>query len=262
MLKQILVSVDANVKRFIIAVGEATLLAFSGLRGIFTTPFDLRLIIREADSIGVKSLFLTGIIALFTGMVLSLQTIYGLSLYGAELYVGSVVSLTIVREMGPVLTAIMVGGRVGSGIAAEIGSMQVTEQIDAIRALGANPIKKLVTPRIMAAMLVLPMLTVAADAIGILGGLIIAIYELNINYEYYLNTIWMILTTSDFYTGVGKTVIFGFIIAVVGCYYGLNTKGGTMGVGRSTTIAVVTNSILILIADFFLTKLFLVIFGF
>lgn len=261
-MKNLLILVDIRGKKIISAVGEITLLAYRGTKGIFRPPFNLKLIIREIDNIGVKSMFLVSIIALFTGMVLSLQTIYGLGLFGAELYVGSVVSLTVVREMGPVLTAIMVGGRVGSGMAAEIGSMQVTEQIDAIRALGASPVKKLVTPRIIAAMLVLPMLTVAADAIGILGGLVIGIFELNISYQYYLNTIWFVLTIHDLYTGIGKTIFFGFIISVIGCYYGLHTQGGTTGVGKSATITVVTVSILIIAADFFLTKLFLLIFGF
>lgn len=261
-LKNLLISVDISGKKIVSSIGEIALLAIKGVKGIFTPPFNLKLVIREVDSIGVKSLFLVSIIALFTGMVLSLQTIYGLGLFGAELYVGSVVSLTIVREMGPVLTAIMVGGRIGSGMAAEIGSMQVTEQIDAIRALGANPIKKLVTPRIIAAMFVLPLLTVAADIIGITGGLLIGIFELNISYQYYLNTIWFVLTIPDLYTGIGKTVFFGFIIAIIGCYYGLQTKGGTTGVGKSATITVVTVSILILTADFFLTKIFLLLFGF
>ncbi len=261
-MRDFLVSVNINGKKIVTAIGDITILAYNGVKGIFTPPFNLRLIIREMDSIGVKSLFLISIIAFFIGMVLSLQTIYGLGLFGAEFYVGSVVSLTVVREIGPVITAIMVGGRVGSGMAAEIGSMQVTEQIDAIRALGANPIKKLVTPRIIAAMLVLPMLTVAADVLGILGGLVIGIIELDLSYEYYLNTIWFVLSIHDIYTGIGKTIFFGFIISVVGCYYGLSTDGGTTGVGKSATITVVTVSILIIAADFFLTKIFLLVFGF
>ena len=151
------------------AVGNASILAYKGFFGIFKPPFNLNLIIREADNIGVKSLVVVCIISLFAGMVLALQTIYGLRYYGAELYVGSVVSLSMVREMAPVLSAIMIGGRVGSGIAAEIGSMQVTEQIDAIRALGADPIKKLVSPKIFAAIFMVPLLTVAADIVGSLA---------------------------------------------------------------------------------------------
>lgn len=173
---------------------------------------------------------------------------------------GSVVSLSIVRELGPVLTSIMVGARIGSGIAAEIGSMQVTEQIDAMRALGASPIKKLVSPKIFAGLITLPLLTVTADFIGIFGGLIIATFELDIDHIFYINSILTTITISDFLSGIGKTVFFGLLIAVIGCYFGLKTSGGTTGVGRSTTISVVTISISILIADFFLTKLFLMVF--
>ena len=259
-MKQLLLNLDDFGKRFITAVGDASILAYKGLRGIVTPPFNFNLIIKEADNIGVRSLMVVCTIALFAGMVLALQTIYGLRYYGAELYVGSVVSLSMVREMSPVLTSIMVGGRMGSGIAAEIGSMQVTEQIDAIRALGADPIKKLVSPKIFAAIFVVPLLTIAADIVGVFGGMIIAMAELNIGYQYYLNTVWWTIGISDFCSGIGKTAFFGFIITLMGCYFGLGTRGGTTGVGRSTTIAVVTIALLIIISDFFLTKLFFLVF--
>ncbi len=259
-MKELLLNIDDKSKKFIMAVGEAAILAYKGFIGIFKPPFNLNLIIKEADNIGVKSLIVVCVIALFAGMVLALQTIYGLRYYGAELYVGSVVSLSMVREMAPVLASIMVGGRMGSGIAAEIGSMQVTEQIDAIRALGANPIKKLVSPKIFAAIFVVPLLTVAADIVGVFGGMIVAMIELNIGYQYYLNTVWWTIGISDFCSGIGKTAFFGFIIALIGCYFGLNTTGGTTGVGRSTTVAVVTIALLIIISDFFLTKLFFLVF--
>ena len=259
-MKQLLLNLDDFGKRFITAVGDASILAYKGLRGIVTPPFNFNLIIKEADNIGVRSLMVVCTIALFAGMVLALQTIYGLRYYGAELYVGSVVSLSMVREMSPVLTSIMVGGRMGSGIAAEIGSMQVTEQIDAIRALGADPIKKLVSPKIFAAIFVVPLLTIAADIVGVFGGMIIAMAELNIGYQYYLNTVWWTIGISDFCSGIGKTAFFGFIITLMGCYFGLGTRGGTTGVGRSTTIAVVTIALLIIISDFFLTKLFFLFF--
>lgn len=259
-MKAFLLNLDDSVKRFIIAVGDASILAYKGTLGIFKPPFNLNLIIKEADNIGVKSLVVVCIIALFAGMVLALQTIYGLRYYGAELYVGSVVSLSMVREMAPVLSAIMIGGRMGSGIAAEIGSMKVTEQIDAIRALGADPVKKLVTPKIFAAIFVVPLLTVAADIVGVFGGMVVAMAELNIGYQYYLNTVWWTIGISDFCSGIGKTAFFGFIIALTGCFFGLNTRGGTTGVGRSTTVAVVTIALLIIISDFFLTKLFFLIF--
>ncbi len=260
MLKNILLSIDAASKKFILSIGQTTLLAIKGLEGIFLPPFGLRLILREIDNFGAGSLLLVDLIALFTGMVMALQTIYGLSWYGAEMYVGSVVSLTLVRELGPVLTSIMVGARVGSGIAAEIGSMQVTEQIDAMRALGASPIKKLVTPKILAGMITLPLLTITADIIGIFGGMVIAIFELEIDRVFYLNSVLTTIKISDLISGTGKTVFFGFLIAVIGCYFGLRTSGGTKGVGHATTMTVVTVSILILISDFFLTKLFLILF--
>lgn len=260
MLKNILWSVDATGRKFVISMGEITILAFRGIAGIFLPPFNLKLLLREIHNFGAGSLLLVDIIALFTGMVLALQTIYGLSMYGAEIYVGSVVSLSLVRELGPVLTSIMVGARVGSGIAAEIGSMQVTEQIDAMRALGASPVKKLVAPKIFAGMLTLPLLTVTADIIGILGGMIIALLELDIDRIFYINSVLTTITILDLISGIGKTIFFGFLIAVIGCYFGLETTGGTRGVGNSTTVAVVTISISILISDFFLTKLFLILF--
>ncbi|WP_347275233.1 ABC transporter permease [Candidatus Kuenenia sp.] len=256
----VLISIDHTVKKFLLSMGQVTLLAFKGFWGIFLPPFNLKLLLKEIDNFGAGSFLLVNIIALFTGMVMSLQTIYGLRMYGAEMYVGSVVSLSIVRELGPVLTSIMVGARIGSGIAAEIGSMQVTEQIDAMRALGASPIKKLVSPKIFAGLITLPLLTVTADFIGIFGGLIIATFELDIDHIFYINSILTTITISDFLSGIGKTVFFGLLIAVIGCYFGLKTSGGTTGVGRSTTISVVTISISILIADFFLTKLFLMVF--
>src|SRR3990167_8692827 len=256
----VLISIDHTVKKFLLSMGQVTLLTFKGFWGIFLPPFNLKLLLKEIDNFGAGSFLLVNIIALFTGMVMSLQTIYGLRMYGAEMYVGSVVSLSIVRELGPVLTSIMVGARIGSGIAAEIGSMQVTEQIDAMRALGASPIKKLVTPKMLAAMVTLPLLTVTADIIGIFGGMIIAIFELEIDRVFYLNSVLITIKISDLISGTGKTVFFGFLIAVIGCYFGLKTSGGTNGVGHSTTMTVVTVSILILISDFFLTKLFLILF--
>lgn len=259
-MKELLLNLDDRGKKFFIVVGEASILAYKGFLGIFRTPFNFNLIVKEADNIGAKSLIVVCIISLFAGMVLALQTIYGLSYYGAELYVGSVVSLSMVREMAPVLSAIMVGGRMGSGIAAEIGAMRVTEQIDAIRALGADPVKKLVSPKIFAAIFVMPLLTVAADIVGVFGGMVIAMLELNVEYQYYLNTVWWTIGISDFCSGIGKTAFFGFIIALIGCYFGLNTSGGTTGVGRSTTVTVVTIALLIIISDFFLTKLFFLVF--
>lgn len=261
MIKMLLVSLDSVLRRAVQSVGLVFILSVRGIAGIFIPPFNFMLIVKELDNIGTKSLIVVDLMALFGGMVLALQTIYGLSEFGAELYVGTVVALSLVRELGPVFTAIMVGARVGSGIAAEIGSMQVTEQIDAIRALGADPIKKLVTPKIVAAMIALPLLTVTADVVGICGGLVVSIFELNIDSRYYLQSVWDIIKIRDFVSGVGKTIVFGLIISILGCYYGFSTTGGTTGVGRSTTIAVVTMSVFILISDFFITKLFIILLG-
>ncbi len=256
----LLLSIDVVAKKGILLVGQVSLLAIKGFIGIFIPPFNLKLVLREIDNFGAGSLFLVDLIALFTGMVMALQTIYGLRMYGAEIYVGSVVSLTLVRELGPAMASIMVGARVGSGIAAEIGAMQVTEQIDAMRALGASPIKKLVSPKILAGMITLPLLTVTADIVGIFGGMVIALFELEIDRTFYIDSVLTTITISDLVSGIGKTVIFGVLVAVIGCYFGLRTMGGTTGVGRSTTNTVVTVSILILISDFFLTKLFLIMF--
>jgi phospholipid/cholesterol/gamma-HCH transport system permease protein len=222
-------------------------------------PYDLRLIVQQIDYIGIRSLTVVNLIAVFSGMVLALQTAYVLTRFGAKGFIGVVVALSLVREIGPVFTAIMVGGRVGSGITAEIGSMKVTEQIDAIRVMGANPVKKLVVPKLVATVVALPLLTIVAVILGILGGLLISVSELQVNPHYYFNTILESITFQDVVSGVGKTFFFGLIIALIGCYQGMVTEGGTEGVGRSTTITVVLISIMILISDFFLTKLFMLL---
>jgi phospholipid/cholesterol/gamma-HCH transport system permease protein len=210
--------------------------------------------LRQLESIGSRSLPIVLITALFTGMVLALQTGIALERFGAKLYVGSVVGLSLARELGPVLTALMVGGRVGAGITAEIGAMQVTEQVDAIRSMGADPVQKLVLPRVLAATLALPLLTVLADVLGVFGGLLIASTQFGLTPNFYLDTIYSTVTVEDLVSGVSKTFVFGWIIAMVGCFSALETTGGTVGVGRATTTAVVVASISVLIADFFLTK--------
>ncbi len=219
-------------------------------------PFYFHLFIEQCYQLGVKSISLTCITALSTGMVMSLQFGHGLERFGGKLYVPKVVGLSIMRELGPVLTCLMLAGRVASGIASEIGSMNVTQQVDAIRALGTDPIQRLVIPRLLALILVAPMLTILADIVGIYGGMAISYIELNIPTEFYFHESVAALGRSDFTVGIAKTFFFGFIIAITGCYYGLNTTGGTQGVGSSTTKAVVTSSILITISDFVLTKLF------
>ena len=237
-------------------MGEVLHLLLQTLGACRQIPRHLRHVTGQIAQIGADSLPLISVMALFVGMVLALQSGYQLRRYGAAETLGTLVGLSMVRELGPVLTALLVGGRVGSGITAELGSMKVTEQIDAMRALGANPIKKLVVPRVLTAMLVLPLLTLVADVLGILGGMVISQWEFNVDYHFYLNTVLQNLKLADLLSGLGKTVFFGFIIGIVGCYEGLETKGGTEGLGRATTAAVVTSALLILISDFFLTKFF------
>lgn len=255
-MRRLLFHLGDQATSFIGAVGGVSLLAFQAFYYAALPPYGFRLILRQLDHIGVKSLPIIGIAAVFTGLVLALQSVYGLARFGAKAYVGIIVGLSMVRELGPVLTALLVGGRVGSGITAELGSMKVTEQIDAMRALGASPIKKLVVPKVLGTMLVLPLLTVVANVVGILGGMVISQYEFHVDPHLYMNSVLRSLKVADLLSGLGKTVFFGFIIAIVGCYQGLEVKGGTEGLGRATTTTVVASSILILISDFFLTKFF------
>ena len=199
---------------------------------------------------------MAGITTIFTGMVLALQTAYSLPALGVKYYIGTVVSKSLVRELGPVLTALIVGGRIGAGMTAELGTMKVTEQIDALRSMGADPVKKLVVPKLAATLVMLPALTAIGDALGILGGLVIAVLQLNLTAGLYLNDALSALTLDDVLSGVGKSFFFAYFIALVGCYNGLNAQGGADGVGRATTNTVVLASILVLVSDFFLTKLF------
>jgi len=215
----------------------------------------------QFDHVGVGSLSIAVLTALFTGAVLALQFAQGLQFYGASSYTGKLVALGIVRELGPTLTAILVGGRVGAGFAAELGSMAVTGQVDAIQALGADPIHKLVVPRVLACTIMIPVLTILADAVGLIGGMLAVMSEVGVSYRWYiaqiLDTIWL----SDFNHGLIKSCFFGLIIGLVGCYMGLKTRGGTEGVGRSTTNTVVATSIAILVSNFFLTKVIMVVYG-
>ena len=240
--------------------GGLALLAAQVGRNLALPPSYLWLVAREIDIIGIRSLVVALTAALFTGMVLALQSAVNMARFGAENYVGPVVALSILRELGPVLTAILVGGKVASGITAELGSMKVTEQIDALRSLGVNYVKKLIVPRLLAALLVFPLVTVLADGIGLFGGMLIVVFERNVDAYLYWNTIsyWVVL--KDFLTGIGKSVVFGALVTLIGCYNGLATEGGTEGLGRSTTATVVQVAMGVIISDFFLTKLFLFLF--
>ncbi len=242
---------------FLSQIGEVTRLAGQSVVRMFTRPLDVAEVFRQCDRIGVGSLNLTNITALFTGMVLALQTAYALGQFGARMYIGEVVALSLVRELGPVLTALMVGGRVGSGIAAEIGSMAVTEQVDAIRSMGSDPVRKLVVPRLWATIAMLPLLTILADAMGIFGGLLIGVFQEGLSASFYLQRTFQVLSFDDVALGVAKPLLFAFQIALLGCYNGLNARGGADGVGKATTNTVYVVAISVLISDFFITKLFL-----
>jgi phospholipid/cholesterol/gamma-HCH transport system permease protein len=187
---------------------------------------------------------------------MALQTAYSLPTLGIKYYIGTVVSKSLVRELGPVLTALIVGGRIGAGMTAEIGTMKVTEQIDALRSMAADPVKKLVVPKLVATLVMLPALTILGDALGILGGLIVAVFQLNLTPGLYWNDVLSSLKLGDLASGIGKSFFFGYFITIVGCHNGLTTEGGADGVGRATTNTVVLAAILVLISDFFLTQLF------
>jgi phospholipid/cholesterol/gamma-HCH transport system permease protein len=239
--------------------GRFALLVWLTARSALRPRFPARETLRQIEAIGVRSTTIVVLTALFTGMVLALQTGIALARFGARPYVGSVIGLSLARELGPVLTALMVGGRVGAGITAEIGAMRVTEQVDAIRSMGADPVQKLVLPRVVAATLALPVLTVFANLLGVIGGLAISAAQFRIAPSFYLETIFNAVTVDDVLSGLAKTVVFGWIIAMVACFSALQTTGGTVGVGRATTRTVVTASVAVLISDFFLTQLMLVL---
>lgn len=215
--------------------------------------------LHEIYMLGVKSFIIVGVSAMAVGLVMSIQFGFGLARFGAKLYVPKIVTLSIVRELGPIFTALMIAGRVGAGIAAEVGSMKVTQQIDAIRALGTNPLLRIVIPKVLACTLVAPLLTIMADFIGVFGGMLISSSQLGVgSYDYFFKS-FAIITTRDVLGGLLKSLVFGFLIGLTGCYYGMNTTGGTQGVGNSTTRAVVTGTVLVLLFDFILTQMLWVI---
>jgi phospholipid/cholesterol/gamma-HCH transport system permease protein len=241
--------------KIVLETQEATLMVARSAMGFIRRPFYIRETIAQMDIVGVGSLPIAMLAAFFIGAVLALQTASTLEAFGAQNYTGRLVATSLVRELGPVLTCILLAGRIGSGIAAELGSMKVSEQIDAMRALGTDPLRKLVLPRIVALVIMSPTLTVFANVVGTLGGLLISLTLLQIPASVYNTSARDALNYHDIFGGLLKPVVFGFIIAVVGCRCGLRTQGGTVGVGRSTTQSVVMSILLILISDFFLTKL-------
>ncbi len=236
--------------------GALGILTGRAFLAMIAPPYEIGLWMRQMEQIGVRSLGVAGITTIFTGMVLALQTALSLPALGVKYYIGSVVSKSLVRELGPVLTALIVGGRIGSGMTAEIGTMKVTEQIDALRSMAADPVKKLVAPKLVATLVMLPVLTILGDALGTLGGLIVATFTLDLAPGLYINDVLDTLTFDDLFSGIAKSFFFAYFITIIGCYNGLNTTGGADGVGRATTNTVVLAAILVLVSDFFLTKLF------
>jgi phospholipid/cholesterol/gamma-HCH transport system permease protein len=245
--------------QFFAFVGGLSRLARDMWVNLWTRPFYPYLVIEQMYQIGVRSLTLVSATAISTGMVMALQFGYGLERFGGKYYVPKVVALSLVRELGPVFTSLMLAGRIGAGITAEIGSMNVTQQIDAIRALGTSPIKKIVIPRVLGCLIVLPLLTVIANFVGILGSLFVCSAELGIDPLFFYQKVTYTVVLTDFIVGVAKTLFFATFISLVGCYYGMRTTGGTQGVGIATTKSVVTSSILIVVSDSILTKIFWVV---
>jgi len=239
---------------FLAAAGRLALFALKALSHCLRPPFYPRLVARQMIDIGYYSLPVVGLTALFTGVVLALQTHTGFSRFSAEGAVATVVVLSVTRELGPVIAALMVAGRIGAAMAAEIGTMRVTEQVDALTTLSTNPFKYLVAPRLIAGILMLPCLVLVADIIGVFGGFLVATYKLDFNPAGYLGQTADYLRSDDVISGLIKAAVFGFIIALMGCYHGYHSRGGAEGVGSATTYAVVSASILILLFDSALTS--------
>lgn len=238
------------------AAGIASLSAEAG-RALLRRPFEREATLDQIESIGVRSTSVVLLTAVFSSMVITVQFSVQLARFGAKEWAGNAVGVSLARELGPVMTALMVGGRVGAGIAAELGSMSVTEQIDAIRALGADPVKKLVVPRVLATVLVLPLMDAVAVVIGVLAGGLVAAADPNVGFTYFVQAAMRSTTMTDFFSGMIKTLFFAYNIAIVACYRGMTTRGGTVGVGRATTRTVVITSVNTLVLDFILTNLFL-----
>jgi len=238
---------------FLMEMGAVSLLFFKALMWVFTPPLRFRNIAKQMEAVGVQSIPVVLITATFTGMVLALQSYTGFKRFNAQGLVGTVVALSMTRELGPVLTGLIVAGRAGAAMAAELGTMKVTEQIDALATMAVNPVKYLITPRLLAGMLMLPMLTIFSDMIGIIGGYLISVHLMEANPGIYIRRTIQYLEANDIWGGIIKSAVFGIIIATISCYKGFNAEGGAEGVGRATTGAVVIAEMMILISDYFLT---------
>lgn len=247
-----------KVKNLAFFIGDVYNLLVQCLYGCISKPIYFSKISEQIINFGLGSISITIIIGLVMGLVMTINFGYGLAKFGGTLYVPAMVNLSIFREMAPVFTSLVIAGRIGSGMAAELGSMKVTQQIDAIRALGVSPIRYLVVPRLIAAMICLPLLASLSAIMGLLGGLIICMHEFQLSPGFYFNKVFLTLQFHDYFSGILKAFVFSIIITLVGCYKGLHTAEGTRGVGNSTTWVVVVSSLFILISDFFLSKLVLV----
>ncbi len=239
--------------------GHAGTMTWGALKSIFKRPSEIRATIYQMQALGVRSVPIASVTAVFVGMVMALQFAFGLQRFGGMEYTGRVVGISFTRELAPTLTAVIVGARMGAGIAAELGSMAVTEQIDAIRSLGADPLKKLVAPRLVASTIVMPILCAIALVVGFAGAMFITSAEFGLPAGFFLRTALSSVNYIDYVSGSFKCPVYGAIIAIVGCHYGIRTRGGTEGVGHATTSTVVATSIAILIADFFMTKISFII---
>jgi len=259
-MKNVLENLGNRIITFFYYLGGLTTLVLQTLYLTFKPPFKKERFFEQAKKAGHDSLPIVSLIALFIGFIFALQTAYFMQRLGSEMYIASLVALSLVRELGPVITALVVAGRVGAAITAELGSMQVTEQIDALETLATSPIEYLVVPRFLALSLMLPVLTIYADIIGIFGSYLICVYKLGISSSMYMKFTFDALMFKDLFTGLFKTIFFGMIIAFVSCYEGFNVEGGAEGVGRATTRCVVTSFIMIIAADCFFTAIFYFIF--
>lgn len=244
-----------GVKSALLELQEYVRLCAAAARGAVSRPFYAHDLVEQLEVIGLGSLAVVVLTGFFTGAVLALQSGITLDQFGARPYVGRLLSASMIKELGPVLTALMLAGRVGSGIAAELGSMVVTEQVSALRALGTDPVRKLVVPRVLAGFIMCPILTVVANAVGLLGGWIIAVTQMRVASSVYWQSVIDGLYIEDVWMGIIKPFFLGFIIVTIGCHVGLRTSGGTQGVGRATTSAVVASSVTVLVVDFFVTRL-------
>lgn len=260
MLYDFFITLGSRVISFMYFVGGISNLALQTIYSVFVPPFKKDRILEQMKKAGFDSLPIVALVSLFIGFIFALQTAYFMQRIGSEIYIASLVALSIVRELGPVITALVVAGRVGASITAELGSMQVTEQIDALETLAANPIKYLVMPRFLALSLMLPLLTLYSDAIGILGSYMICVFKLGISSNMYIRVTVEALYYKDLFTGLFKTIFFGMIISLVSCFEAFNVQGGAEGVGRATTRSVVFSFILIIIADCLFTAMFYFIF--